>query len=306
MSVTSPSVAGTPVVAASGAGTAVRARRRSARRTSARAAINLAALVVFVVSVFPVYWMVSTSLLPNNKIRSVTPTFAPTSPTLRNFRHVLDPSTDFVPALRTSLLVTVLTVVVALFLALLAAVALTRFRFRSRRLMVLGVLVIQMLPAEAMIITIYRLLNGWQLTNTVIGLGMVYVATVLPFTIWTLRGFVAGVPVELEEAARIDGCSRVRAFFSVTFPLMAPGLIATGVFAFIQAWNEFLTALVLMNRPEHRTLPVWLRTFKQVHSSTDWGAIMAGSTLMTIPVIVFFLFVQGRMTTGLVSGAVKG
>ena len=119
-------------------------------------------------------------------------------------------------------------------------------------------------------------------------------------------GFVAGVPIELEEAAMIDGCSRPRAFFTITFPLMAPGLIATGVFAFIQAWNEFVLALVLMNRPESLTLPVWLRSFKQVNSGTDWGAIMAGSTLMTIPVIVFFLFVQARMTTGLVSGAVKG
>ena len=163
-----------------------------------------------------------------------------------------------------------------------------------------------MLPGEAMIISIYRLRDGWQLTNTILGLTMVYVATVLPFTIWTLRGFVAGVPIELEEAAMIDGCSRTRAFFAVTFPLMAPGLVATGVFAFIQAWNEFVTALVLMNRPENLTLPVWLRSFRQVNSGIDWGAIMAGSTLMTIPVIVFFLFVQGRMTTGLVSGAVKG
>jgi N,N'-diacetylchitobiose transport system permease protein len=165
---------------------------------------------------------------------------------------------------------------------------------------------VQMLPGEAMILSIYQLLDGWHLTNTVIGLSMVYIATVLPFTVWTLRGFVAGVPVELEEAAMIDGCSRFRAFRSVTFPLVAPGLVATGVFAFIQAWNEFVTALVLMNRPENLTLPVWLRSFRQVNSGTDWGAIMAGSTLMTIPVIVFFLLVQRRMSAGIVQGAVKG
>jgi N,N'-diacetylchitobiose transport system permease protein len=182
----------------------------------------------------------------------------------------------------------------------------TRFRFRSRRAFIVTILIIQMLPGEAMIISVFRLLDGWALTNTVLGLMMVYVAGVLPFTIWTLRGFVVGVPIELEEAALIDGCSRIRAFFTITFPLMAPGLVATGVFAFIQAWNEFAMALVLMNRPENLTLPVWLRSFKQVNSGTDWGAIMAGSTLMTIPVIVVFLFVQGRMTTGLVSGAVKG
>jgi len=149
-------------------------------------------------------------------------------------------------------------------------------------------------------------LDGWQLLNTIAGLTIVYVATVLPFTIWTLRGFVGGVPIELEEAAMIDGCTRMQAFRRVTFPLLAPGLVATGVFAFIQAWNEFLLALVIMQRPDMMTLPVWLRTFQQATQTTNWAAIMAGSTLMAIPVIVFFLIVQGRMTSGLVAGAVKG
>lgn len=288
-----------------------RPRASAGRRTARRRhpiLVNLAALVVFVLSVFPVYWMVSTSLLPNRLIRQPDPTFAPVSPTVGNYRTVLfrESQFPFLDALRNSLLVTLSTVVVALVLALLAALAVTRFRFRSRRAFIVTILIVQMIPGEAMILSIYRLLNGWQLTNTILGLTMVYVATVLPFTIWTLRGFVAGVPVELEEAAMIDGCSRMGAFFRVTFPLMAPGLVATGVFAFIQAWNEFVTALVLMNRPESLTLPVWLRSFRQVNHGTDWGAIMAGSTLMTIPVIVFFLLVQARMTSGLVSGAVKG
>jgi N,N'-diacetylchitobiose transport system permease protein len=278
------------------------------RRRRHRVLLNLAAVVVFVCSVFPVYWMVSTSFLPNNRIRQPEPSWLPTSPTGANYHRVVveESQFPFVDALRNSLMVSMATVVLALMLALLAAIALTRFRFRARWAFIVTILIVQMLPGEAMIISVYQLLDGWQLTNTVLGLTMVYVATVLPFTIWTLRGFVGGVPKELEEAAMIDGCSRTRAFFAVTFPLMAPGLIATGVFAFIQAWNEFVTALVLMNRPENITLPVWLRSFKQVNSGTDWGAIMAGSTLMTIPVIVFFLFVQGRMTTGLVSGAVKG
>jgi N,N'-diacetylchitobiose transport system permease protein len=283
--------------------------RRAARRSAVqRNAFRLAGLVVIVCSLFPVYWMVSTSLLPNNLIRNATPTFAPTHPTLTNYRTVLRGHTQFpfLDAVRVSLSVTVATVVVALVVGLLAALAVTRFSFVGRRAFVVVILVIQMLPGEALIISMFRLLDGWHLTNTVLGLSAVYVAAVLPFTIWTLRGFVAGIPVELEEAAMIDGCSRLRSFRSVTLPLIGPGLIATGVFAFIQAWNEFVMALVLMNRPDHLTLPVWLRSFKQVNSGTDWGAIMAGSTLMTIPVIVFFLFVQGRMTSGLVSGAVKG
>ncbi|MGN6302870.1 MAG: carbohydrate ABC transporter permease [Angustibacter sp.] len=280
------------------------------RRTTPlrRAGLNLAGALVLVCSVFPVYWMVSTSFLPNNRIRSPQPTFVPWPGTARNYREVLhgDGQFPFLAALRTSLTVTVATVVVALVIALLAALAVTRFRFVGRRWFVLVILVVQMLPGEALIISMFRLLDGWRLTNTVLGLTAVYVATVLPFTIWTLRGFVAGIPAELEEAAMIDGCSRLRSFRSVTLPLIGPGLVATGVFAFIQAWNEFVMALVLMNRPDHLTLPVWLRSFRQVNSGTDWGAIMAGSTLMTIPVIVFFLLVQGRMASGLASGAVKG
>ncbi len=201
---------------------------------------------------------------------------------------------------------TAITVVVALLFAFLAAVAVTRFRFRSRKTLIVAVLVVQMIPAESMIISTFRVLDGWSLLNSVIGLGAVYIALVLPFTIWTLRGFVNGVPIELEEAAMIDGCSRMGAFWRITFPLLAPGLVATGVFALIQAWNEFVFALVIMTRPESLTLPIWLRSFVQATKATDWSVVMAASTLMAVPVIVFFLIVQHRMTSGLVSGAVKG
>ena len=154
------------------------------------------------------------------------------------------------------------------------------------------VLVVQMIPAEALIISLFQVLDGWHLINTMIGLSLTYLVFVLPFTIWTLRGFVAGVPLELEEAAMVDGASRFGAFRRITLPLVAPGLVATGVFAFIQAWNEFIFALVIMNRPENQTLPVWLQAFNEGARGTDWGGVMAGSTLMAIPVIVFFLIVQ--------------
>ncbi len=210
------------------------------------------------------------------------------------------------PALRNSLIVTLITVVVALVFAFLASLAVTRFRFKSRKGFILTILIVQMIPAEAMIVSTYRVLDSWSLLNTIAGLSLVYIATVLPFTIWTLRGFVNGVPIDLEEAGMIDGLSRTGAFWRITFPLLAPGLVATGVFGFIQAWNEFLLALVVNSRPEMMTLPVWLRTFQIANGTTNWAAIMAGSTLMAIPVIIFFLIVQGRMTSGLVSGAVKG
>jgi N,N'-diacetylchitobiose transport system permease protein len=287
---------------------------RSARRTGGGRrrlttwVLSAVSIVLFVFFVFPVYWMVNTSFQPNNEIRGSEIHFWPDNFTLRNYETVLfDPGrTPFLPAAGNSLVITILTVIIALVFAFLAAIAVTRFRFRSRRTFIIAILVIQMIPGEAMIVSVFRVIDGWHLLNTIIGLTIVYIATVLPFTIWTLRGFVNGVPAELEEAAMIDGCSRAGAFWRVTFPLLAPGLIATGVFGFIQAWNEFIMALVLNARPESMTLPVWLRTFLVATGTTNWAAIMAGSTLMAIPVIIFFLVVQGRMTSGLVSGAVKG
>ncbi|MBN9605979.1 MAG: carbohydrate ABC transporter permease [Actinomycetales bacterium] len=253
--------------------------------------------------------MVNSALLSPGSVRDSTPHFWPDTFTLGNFIGVItEPSgsIEFLPALGMSLLVTLSTVVAALLFAFLAAVALARFRFVGKRGIVIAVLVVQMVPVEALVVSVYRVLDGWQLLNTALGLILVYTATVLPFTIWVLRGFVAGLPAELEEAAMVDGCSRFGAFWRVTFPLLGPGLAATGVFAFIQAWNEFLYALVIMTRPETRTLPVWLRAFVQATKETDWAAIMAGSTLMAIPVIVFFLIVQGRMASGVAAGAVKG
>ena len=271
----------------------------------ARVAFDLVGLAVFVVMLFPVYWMVSSSFIRRSEITGPDPNWAPVAGTLDNYRRLFSGG-QAAEALKMSLLVTLLTVAAALVIAFLAAVALSRFRFRGRKSFVVALLVIQMIPAEGLFISQHKMLEAANLLNTVVGLGLIYVATVLPFTIWTLRGFVAGVPVDLEEAAMVDGCSRVGAFFRITFPLLAPGFVATGVFGFIYAWNEFTLALVVMTRPDHRTLPLWLTAFADTNRGTDWGAIMAGSTLIAIPVIIFFLVVQNRMTAGLTAGAVKG
>jgi N,N'-diacetylchitobiose transport system permease protein len=279
------------------------------RLTPTRVVLNLLALIVFIASIFPVYWMVNSALIPGSEVRSSKPHLWPDDFTLSNFTDVITDmgsSIHFVPALISSLVVTLCSVVFALLFAFLAALALSRFRFRSRRAFIVTVLVIQMIPAEAMLISTFRVLDGWGLVNTWFGLTLVYIAAVLPFAIWTLRGFLNGIPAELEEAAMVDGCSRFGAFWRVTLPLVGPGLAATGVFGFVQAWNEFAFALVVMNKPESQTLPVWLRAFVQVTRETDWAIIMAGSTLVSIPVLIFFLFVQGRMASGMVSGAVKG
>jgi N,N'-diacetylchitobiose transport system permease protein len=270
-----------------------------------RLGANALGLLIFVICAFPVYWMVSTSFQSRNEIRSPDPTFHPLGGGLDNYRRLFE-NGAFLDALRISLLVTVATVAVALLFAFLAAVAVSRFRFRGRTSFILVMLVVQMIPAEGLFISQYKMLDGMSLTNSVFGLTTLYIACVLPFTVWTLRGFVSSLPVDLEEAAMVDGCSRVGAFFRITFPLLAPGLIATGVFGFIQAWNEFTLALVVMTRQDKQTLPVWLSTFSDSNRGVDWGAVMAGSTLISIPVILFFLMVQGRMVSGLTAGAVKG
>jgi N,N'-diacetylchitobiose transport system permease protein len=276
------------------------------RSRSARLGADLLGLLVFVVCAFPVYWMVNTSLLPRREINAPDPTWLPLGGSLDNYRRVLEGG-RFYDALTMSLAVTIATVAVSLSFAFLAALAVTRFRFPGRKSFIVVLLLIQMIPVEGLFISQYKMLEGMHLLNTVAGLTLVYVASVLPFTVWTLRGFVAGVPYELEEAAMMDGCSRFQAFRKITFPLLAPGLVATGVFGFIQAWNEFTLAVVVMSREDKKTLPVWLVGFSESRSrGVDWGAIMAASTLITIPVIVFFLIVQRRMVTGLTAGAVKG
>lgn len=284
-------------------------RRPALRRRvrPSRVILGIVAVLVALVWVFPVYWMVNSSLLSNVVLQNTTPTWLPFGGSLDNFTAVIGGGTFF-PALGMSLIIAVITVVFCILFAFLAALAISRFHFRGRRSFVLAVLLIQMLPAEGLFIAQYKLMGSLNLLNTVVGVSIIYIAAVVPFTIWMLRGFVAGIPADLEEAAMVDGLSRTQAFMRITFPLLAPGLIASGVYAFLQAWNEFTVALVILQDNASQTLPLWLRGFIQQSASraTDWGQVMAASTLVAVPVIIFFLIVQGRMTSGLVSGAVKG
>ena len=265
---------------------------------------NALGLVVALVWVFPVYWMVSSSFLDSAQVRSKDPVFWPFGGDASAYGRVFDDA--FLASMRLSVTVTLITVVVALLLAFLTAIAVSRFRFRGRKALVLTVLIVQMIPAEGLFISQYKMLEGWHLLNSILGLSLLYVAAVLPFTVWMLRGFVEGIPVDLEHAAMIDGCSRTRAFFVVTFPLLAPGLVACGVYAFLQAWNEFTLATVVMS-PSNRTVPLWLRGLTtSSNAAIDWPGVMAGAVLVAVPVMVFFIIVQNKMTSGLVAGAVKG
>lgn len=266
--------------------------------------LSVLAVVLAVAWAFPVYWMINSSMLSTATLESATPTFVPFGGSLSNFAQVLTP--EFFSALTVSVSVTLLSVGVCLLFAFLASVAISRFRFRGRVSFIVTILLIQMLPAEGLFIAQYKMMSSLGLLSNVLGLSILYVAAVVPFTIWMLRGFVTGIPLELEEAAMVDGLSRTQAFMRITLPLLAPGLVASGVFAFLQCWNEFTVALVIMEN--NRTLPLWLRGFVQ-QSSTEainWGQVMAASAIVAIPVIIFFVIVQGRMTSGLVAGAVKG
>jgi N,N'-diacetylchitobiose transport system permease protein len=273
------------------------------RRTPlGRAGTALASLAVLAFTLFPVYWMVSTAL--DDRANDGSRGLLPSEVTLDNFAFVLDEG-GFGSYLRNSLVVAAGTVLASGLLALLAAVAVSRFRFRFRTAVLVMVLIIQMVPMEALVIPLFLQVRSLELLNTLLGLTVVYIAFSLPFAVWTLRGFVAAVPVELEEAAYVDGASWGRMFWSVLLPLVAPGLVATSVFSFIMAWNEFIFALTFMGDQDKYTVAVGLRRFFGQYG-TDWGAVMAASTLITIPVMVFFVVVQRRLTSGLVAGAVKG
>jgi N,N'-diacetylchitobiose transport system permease protein len=274
------------------------------RRRLARIGYNAAAVLVLLVTLFPIYWMVATGFKRGVDILSFEPRWLPIPGTLENYRAAIG-KPHFLQDVGNSVVVVVVTVLVSLALAFLAALAAARFRFRGRALLIVMLIVVQMVPLEALIIPIYLMLDSARQTDQLAGIVVTYLTFVLPFSIWTLRGFIVNIPEELEEAAMVDGCTRAGAFRRILFPLVAPGLVATAVFSFILVWNDYLIAYVLLRSPEKQTLGIWLASFTTNHG-TEWGAVMAGSTLFAIPAVVFFLLVQRRVVSGLTAGAVKG
>jgi N,N'-diacetylchitobiose transport system permease protein len=274
------------------------------QRRAGRLGWNILGLGLFVVLVFPVFWMVSTSLKSNPQIYGFTPTWFPRHPTLSHFRDAVDRPYFWTDA-KNSLIIVSATVLIALALSFFAAVALAKYRFSGRKLFIVLVIGIQMLPQAGLIIPLYKLLAQHNQVDTLIGVILVYLTFALPFCVWTLRGFLLGIPKDLEEAAMVDGSSRVGAFIRILLPLVAPGLVATSVFAFITSWNEFIFANTLLQSDSKRTITVWLSLLYGGNRFVDWGEIMAASTLIAIPVVIFFLLVQRRIAFGLTTGAVK-
>jgi N,N'-diacetylchitobiose transport system permease protein len=278
-----------------------------------KAGWNFVALTVLLVMVFPIYWMVATAFKPGHKILSYTPEWFPTHPTLSNFTDAVH-QPFFWDAVKNSLIVVTVVVGLSLVLAFLASLAMAKFHFYGRKAFIVLILGVQMVPLTALIIPLYILMSRAGTirgihhvlaVDKLSGVIVMYLSFVLPFTVWTLRGFLLGVPKELEEAAMVDGTTRFGAFVRILLPLVGPGLVATSIFAFIQAWNEFVIAYVFLHTPEKQTLMVWLASFTTLRG-TDWGPLMAGATLCALPVVVFFVLVQRRIAFGLTAGAVRG
>ncbi|WP_447039914.1 carbohydrate ABC transporter permease [Streptomyces sp. DSM 118878] len=265
---------------------------------------NLVAVVIFVLCVFPVYWMFATAFKPTGDIIAEDPVWFPTDATLEHFKTAMD-ADHFWTMVGNSLTVTLLAVLFSLIIGVTAAFALARMRFKGRRGFIIGFMLAQMAPWEVMVIAIYIIVRDADMLNSLIPLTLFYMVMILPFTLLTLRGFVAAVPKELEESAMVDGCTRMQAFRRVILPLLAPGLMSTSLFGFITAWNEFPLVLVLNKEAEAKTLPVWLSSF-QTAFGDDWGATMAAASLFAVPILILFVFLQRRAVSGLTDGAVKG
>ena len=272
-------------------------------RRAGRMVVNGIGVVVALLFAFPVYWMAITAFKGADQIQTYVPVFIP-SPTLDNFAKAIS-QPHFSDFLRNSVVVTFATVALAIVVGFLAAATVARTKFRGKGSFLLLVAVAQMAPFEALLIPFFLFMKDTPVYGELPSLILIYFIFTLPFTIWSLRGFISGIPVDLEEAAMVDGCSRFGAFMRVTVPLLGPGLVATSIFCFITAWNEYFYAFVFMTDAQNYTLPVWLGAFR-TNFGTDWGATMAASTLFTLPVLGFFLLIQKRMVSGLTAGAVKG
>nr|WP_051819838.1 carbohydrate ABC transporter permease [Streptomyces sp. NRRL S-920] len=275
---------------------------RTKKSTRAAQYVALAAYLVFLA--FPFLWLISTAFKPARELGSLNPTWIPKDPTLENFRQAFDEQ-PLLQAAGNSLVAAVSAALIAVVIATPMAYVMARHRTRLAKAATGWVVVSQAFPFVLIIIPLFLILKNLHLINSLLGLIMVYVVWSLPFALWMLVGYVRAVPTELEEAAAVDGASRVRTFVSVVAPLLAPGIVATAMFAFITAWNEFFFALVLLKTPEKQTLPVILNRFIGAEGVADLGPLAAAAFLATIPSLVIFAIIQKRITGGMLAGAVK-
>ncbi|MFF3686400.1 carbohydrate ABC transporter permease [Streptomyces sp. NPDC002187] len=271
---------------------------------SARAGQYVALLCYLVFLAFPFLWLISTAFKPARELGSLHPTWIPENATLDNFRQAFDEQ-PLLQAAGNSLVAALAAALIAVVIATPMAYVMARNRNRLTAASTGWVVVSQAFPFVLVIIPLFLILKNLHLINTLFGLVMVYVVWSLPFALWMLVGYVRAVPLELEEAAAVDGAGRLRTLVSVTAPLLAPGIVATALFAFITAWNEFFFALVLLKTPEKQTLPVVLTHFLGAEGVADLGPLAAAAFLATLPSLVVFAVIQKRITGGMLAGAVK-
>ncbi|WBB61159.1 carbohydrate ABC transporter permease [Streptomyces sp. WMMC500] len=275
------------------------------KRAAGRTGQYLALLVYLVFLAFPLVWLISTAFKSPQELGKIDPTWIPQDPTLENFRAAFDAQ----PLLRSaanSLVVAGSAALIAVAIAVPAAYAMVRHRSKVTTAATGWILVSQMFPFVLVIIPLFMLLKEARMIDSLPGLILVYVVWNLPFSLWMLQGYVKAVPVSLEEAAAVDGAGRLRTILSVVLPLLTPGLVATLMFSFVTAWNEFFFALVLLKSPENQTMSVILTQFLGAEGVVDLGPLAAAATLATIPSLLFFALLQRRLVSGMLAGAVKG
>jgi len=274
-------------------------------RPAARVLQYVAVVVYLIFLGFPLHWLISSSLKSPREFASITPSLLPKDVDFSNYSDALSEQ-GLVRGLGNSLQISIASTILVLIVSLPVAYALARFRSRLRPITNGWILVSQVFPVILIVIPLFMILRPLHLTNTIPGVVIVYMVWSMPFALWMLQGYVAAVPRELEEAASVDGAGRVRTIVSIVMPLLRPGLIATAMFTFISAWNEFFFALVLLQDPELKTLPLVLARFVGAEGQVQFGPLAAASVLATVPSLVFFAFLQRRLVSGLLSGAVKG
>ncbi|MGA5147503.1 carbohydrate ABC transporter permease [Streptomyces griseoincarnatus] len=274
-------------------------------RPAARVGQYAALLAYLVFLAFPFVWLASTAFKPATELAGLHPTWIPQNPTLANFRQAFDEQPLLRAALN-SLLTASAAALVAVAVATPMAYVMARHRGALARAATGWVVVSQAFPFVLLIIPLFLVLKNLRLIDSLPGLVLVHVVWSLPFALWMLTGYVRAVPAELEEAAAVDGAGRLRTLVSVTVPLLAPGIAATALFAFVTAWNEFFFALVLLKTPEQQTLPVLLTRFIGAEGVADLGPLAAAAFLATLPSLLVFALIQRRITGSLLTGAVKG
>ncbi|GAA2897839.1 carbohydrate ABC transporter permease [Microbacterium esteraromaticum] len=278
----------------------------TARRPWYATVLMYAALAFFLAFLgFPLVWLVSASFKSSQELNSLAVNLIPAQWDFSNYASALERQ-NLIPAAMNSLLVAVATMIITVLLSMPMAYALARLQGRLRAAGTIWILTSQVFPSILIIIPLFLLLRSISLNDTLLGLILVYVTFTMPFTLWMLQGYVAAIPVELEEAAEMDGANRITILRRVVLPLLAPGLVATAMFTFVSAWNEFFLALVLLQSPELYTLPIALRSFLGAEGQTQLGPLAAGAVLATIPSLIIFGILQKKLTGGMLAGAVKG